>query len=80
MGNWINNIAFMGLGALAFYGYEKSGLKVRYGKQHKGSRARRHLGGIYEAIAWEQAGGPPGISMAGHANRKRKGSRNRRRR
>ena len=77
MGKWINNIAFMGLGALAFYGYEKSGLKVRYGKQHMGSRARRHLGGVYEAMAWEQAGGPPGTSMAGHSNRGRR-SRSRR--
>jgi len=78
--NWMKNIAFMGLGALAFYGYEKSGLKVEYGKQHKGALNRRHLGGVYEAMAWENAGGPAGTSMAGHANRQRKGSRNRRRR
>ncbi len=75
--NWVKNIAFMGLGALAFWGYEKSGLKVRYGTQHMGQRAGRRLGGISEAMAWENAGAPPGTSMAGYSNRGRR-SRSRR--
>ena len=75
--NWVKNIAFMGLGALAFWGYEKMPGKISFGREYRGQRARRHLGGISEALAWEQAGAPPGVSMAGHSNRGRR-SRSRR--
>ncbi len=78
MGKWWNNLIWAGLGAGAFYLYEQSPSQMRFGGEYRGQRARGHLGGVYEALAWENAGGPPGTSMAGgQANRKRSRSRRR---